>query len=156
MSSAKRDSQFKSSYRLMNLQDVKNVFAIDEDIYPFPWTEGIFTDCIRTGHLCIVNEIDNEIVAYGVVGIIVDEAHILNLSVCKNFQGQGYGRELLVYLLDLMKRGKAIRTLLEVRESNQIAINLYKSLGFDEIGQRKGYYPAESGRENAIVLAKPI
>ena len=156
MSSAKRDSQVKSSYRLMNLQDVKNVFAIDEDIYPFPWTEGIFTDCIRTGHLCIVNEIGNKIVAYGVVGIIVDEAHILNLSVCKNLQGQGYGRELLVYLLDLMKRGKAIRTLLEVRESNQIAINLYKSLDFEEIGLRKGYYPAESGRENAIILAKPI
>jgi len=146
----------QSSYRLMQADDVSAVFAIDEDIYPFPWTEGIFSDCIKTGHLCIVNEIENEIISYGIVGMIVDEAHILNLSVRADFQGRGLGRELLVYLLSLIERAKATRALLEVRESNQIALKLYKSLQFEEIGVRKGYYPADNGREDAIVLAKPI
>jgi len=145
-----------SNYRLMRSEDVKEVFAIDEDIYPFPWTEGIFSDCINAGQLCIVSEIGNKIVSYGVVGMIVNEAHILNLSVRRDMQGKGYGRELLVYLLDLVQRGGAERALLEVRESNRIAIALYQSLGFEEIGLRKGYYPAEQGRENAMVLAKPI
>lgn len=140
----------------MHLQDVKSVFNIDEDIYPFPWTEGIFEDCIKTGHLCIVNEIDSEVIAYGIVGMIVDESHILNLSVSRAYQGKGYGRELLLYMLELMKRGKAVRALLEVRESNQIAISLYNSLDFEKIGRRKGYYPAENGREDAIVLSKSI
>jgi len=146
----------QSSYRLMQADDVAAVFSIDEDIYPFPWTEGIFSDCVKTGHLCIVNEVEGEIVAYGIVGMIVDEAHILNLSVRADFQGCGLGRELLVYLLSLIERAEATRALLEVRESNQIAINLYKTLQFEEIGIRKGYYPADNGREDAIVLAKTI
>ncbi|MDH5393432.1 MAG: ribosomal protein S18-alanine N-acetyltransferase [Gammaproteobacteria bacterium] len=146
----------ESHYRLMRLDDVKSVFEIDKQVYPFPWTEGIFEDCIKTGHLCVVNEIDSQIVAYGIIGMIVDEAHILNLSVSRPFQGKGYGRELLIYLLALMKRGNAVRALLEVRESNQTAISLYHSLGFEKIGTRKGYYPAEDGREDATVLAKSI
>jgi len=146
----------QSNYRLMQADDVAAVFSIDEDIYPYPWTEGIFSDCVKSGHLCIVNEIENTIVAYGIVGMIVDEAHILNLSVAGDFQGRGLGRELLVYLLSLIERAEATRALLEVRESNQVAINLYQSLGFDSIGVRKGYYPAENGREDAIVLALNI
>ncbi|MDH5516754.1 MAG: ribosomal protein S18-alanine N-acetyltransferase [Gammaproteobacteria bacterium] len=146
----------QSCYRLMRLDDVKSVFDIDQDIYPFPWSEGIFEDCIKTGHLCIVNEVDSEIIAYGIVGMIVDESHILNLSVSRAYQGKGYGRELLMYLLELVKRGNATRALLEVRQSNQVALNLYTSLEFEKIGLRKAYYPAENGREDAIVLAKPI
>lgn len=156
MSLAGQPQQVKSNYRLMHLEDVESVFAIDVEIYDFPWTEGIFADCIKTGHLCIVNEVDSNIIAYGIIGMVIDEAHILNLSVSKSLQGKGLGRELLVYLLGLLKRGKATRALLEVRDSNQIAINLYKSLDFEEIGRRKGYYPAENGREDAIVLAKSI
>lgn len=155
-SSGKQSDLPTSSFRLMHLEDVEGVFAIDEKVYPFPWTEGIFSDCIKSGHLCIVNETNNEIVAYGVVGMIVDEAHILNLSVRGNCQGKGLGRELLLYLLTLVRKAKATRALLEVRESNQIAINLYTSLGFEEIGKRKDYYPADNGRESAIVLAKSI
>lgn len=145
-----------SCFRLMHVDDVESVFAIDVEVYPYPWTEGIFADCIKTGHLCIVNEVEEKIVAYGIVGMIVDEAHILNLSVCTERQGEGLGRELLLYLITMIKKAKATRALLEVRESNKIAINLYLSLGFEEIGKRKGYYPADNGREDAIVLAKVI
>lgn len=149
-------TEVAGNYRLMRPEDIKEVFSIDQDIYPFPWTEGIFDDCIKAGQLCIVNVIDNKITAYGIAGMIVNEAHILNLSVRAERQGQGYGREMLVYMLDLIKKNGAERALLEVRESNQVAINLYKSLGFSSIGIRKGYYPAEDGREDAIVLALPL
>lgn len=150
------NAQSSSHYRYMHLQDVKRVFCIDEEVYIFPWSEGIFADCIKTGHLCIVNEIDNKIIAYGVIGMVINEAHILNLSVCKEFQSQGYGRELLLYLLAMLKRGNVVRALLEVRESNEIALNLYKSLDFEKIGLRKDYYPLDNGRENAVVLSKHI
>jgi ribosomal-protein-alanine N-acetyltransferase len=151
-----QQSQQRSSYRLMKTEDVKQVFAIDKNIYPFPWTQGIFADCITSGNLCVVNEIENRIVSYGIVGMIVDEAHILNLSVCADYQGQGLGRELLTYIMGMIKRAGAERALLEVRVSNQVARNLYQSIGFEEIGLRKGYYPDHDGREDAIVLAKRL
>jgi len=155
-SSGSETEHSQSNFRLMRAEDVDRVFAIDKDIYPFPWTEGIFSDCIKTGHLCVVNEADSHIIAYGVVGMIVDEAHILNLSVRGDCQGQGYGRQMLLYLLELVKRASATRALLEVRESNKVARKLYASLSFEEIGTRKGYYPADGGREDAIVLAKTL
>lgn len=147
-------TEIPGNYRLMRPTDVNDVFNIDKDIYPFPWTAGIFTDCITAGQLCMVNEVKEQVVSYGIVGMIVDEAHILNLSVRRDMQGKGYGREMLMYLLGLIQQNNARRALLEVRQSNDVAINLYQSIGFEEIGVRKGYYPDfDDRREDAIVLA---
>jgi len=93
-----------------------------------------------------------KILAYGLVAIAVGEAHILNISVDPSEQGQGIGRRLLQYLIDTAQ-GRAETVFLEVRPSNAIAIALYEDMGFNEIGIRKDYYPAENGREDAIMLA---
>ena len=82
----------------------------------------------------------------------VGEAHILNISVAPNEQGQGIGRRMLEHLIELAT-GKAETIFLEVRPSNVGAIALYEKMGFNEIGVRKGYYPATNGREDAIMLA---
>ena len=82
----------------------------------------------------------------------VGEAHILNISVAPNEQGQGIGRRMLEHLIELAT-GKAETIFLEVRPSNVGAIALYEKMGFNEIGVRKGYYPATHGREDAIMLA---
>lgn len=143
-----------TGFRLMGEADVATIFAIDEQIYPFPWSEPIFSDCIKAGHLCLVYEIQEQLVAYGVAGLFTDEAHILNLSVAGQYQGKGFGRMMLRKMIELVEEAGAKKVILEVRESNQVARQLYKTEDFKEIGLRKGYYPDESGREDAIVLEK--
>lgn len=145
-----------TGFRLMEQCDVPDVFDIDCRVYKHPWTEGIFSDCLRVGHLCLLYEEQGILTSYGIAALHADEAHILNVSVVGLLQGRGYGRAMLRKLLELVQEAGAVRVLLEVRASNEIAIALYKSEGFVEIGLRKGYYPDDQGREDAIVFAKDL
>jgi ribosomal-protein-alanine N-acetyltransferase len=139
--------------RTMREGDLATVLAIDRKAYEFPWTEGIFRDCLRVGYHCRVLEQTGDIMAYGVMSVAASEAHLLNLCVRPEVQRQGYGRRMLNHLVDLANRAGADVVLLEVRVSNEPAIALYHALGFNEIGQRKQYYPARQGREDALILA---
>jgi len=146
--------------RPMRRRDLDAVAAIERSIYPFPWTRGNFADSLLAGHDAWVFEIEvedaPELIGYAVVMWLPDEAHLLNLSVAGPMQGRGYGREMLHWLLrDASARG-ARGMLLEVRPSNAPALALYRSTGFESIGVRRGYYPAENGREDAQVLFKRI
>jgi ribosomal-protein-alanine N-acetyltransferase len=138
--------------RRMTSSDLPDVLAIENQNYPFPWTDDVFEDCFRAGYSCWVCEEMDKILAYGLMSMAVGEAHILNLSVDPAEQKQGIGRKLLEHLITIA-RGRAETVFLEVRPSNVGAIALYQNLGFNEIGVRKGYYPAESGREDALMLA---
>ena len=131
--------------------------AIENQIYEHPWTEGIFKDCIRVGYHGWVYEIENTIQAYGLVSIAANEAHILNLCVAPAFQGQGLGKKMLSKLMDSAEALDVKSVFLEVRASNGSAINLYESSGFNQLGIRKDYYPAdENGREDALVFGKEL
>jgi ribosomal-protein-alanine N-acetyltransferase len=137
----------------MSELDLDEVVGIEQVAYPFPWTRGIFEDCLRVGYACWVLEQAGAIVAYGVLSVAVGEAHILNLCVRPERQRQGHGRSLLRHLLGLARRHHADTALLEVRPSNRAALALYQRLGFNEVGMRRGYYPGERGREDALILA---
>lgn len=137
----------------MSELDLDEVVGIEQAAYPFPWTRGIFEDCLRVGYACWVLEQEGAIAAYGVLSVAVGEAHILNLCVRPERQRQGYGRSLLRHLLGLARRHHADTALLEVRPSNRAALALYRSMGFNEVGTRRGYYPGERGREDALILA---
>jgi len=140
--------------RSMRKRDLTQVMDIERRAYPFPWNEGIFRDCMRVGYLCLVGELAAEVVAYSIMSVVTDEGHILNLCIDPRLQGQGYGRGLLLQLLD-RAHGAGVRNMyLEARPSNPAALALYQSCGFNEIGVRRGYYPARKGREDALVLAK--
>jgi len=139
-------------FRHMTHDDLADVLAIENLNYPFPWTEDVFTDCFRAGYGCWVCEEMGHILAYGLVSIAVGEAHILNISVEPGQQGQGIGRRMLQHLIGTA-RGRAETVFLEVRPSNAVAIALYEDMGFNEIGLRKDYYPADHGREDAIMFA---
>jgi len=139
-------------FRRMSHSDLADVLAIENQNYPFPWTKDVFTDCFRAGYGCWICEEMGTVLAYGLVSIAVGEAHILNISVDPAQQGQGIGRRMLQHLIDTA-RGRAETVFLEVRPSNTVAIALYEDMGFNEIGIRKGYYPAENGREDAIMFA---
>lgn len=138
--------------RQMTNADIPAVMAIERKNYDFPWTDDIFKDCFKAGYRCSVCEVQGKILAYSLLSLAVDEAHVLNVSVAPDEQGQGIGRHMMEDLISY-SRGRAETIFLEVRPSNTAAITLYENLGFNEIGIRKDYYPAKNGREDALMLA---
>ncbi len=140
--------------RPMRQEDLKQVLAIEEAVYPFPWTLGILQDCLHVGYCCWVVELDETIIGYGVMSVVIDESHILNLCIHPDWQGRGLGRKLIQRLLKIARQHGAEKAFLEVRENNRVALALYDKLGFAEIGRRQNYYPALDGeREDAMVMS---
>ena len=139
-------------FRAMTPLDIPSVAALEKASYAFPWTEGIFRDCLRVAYLCRVAEIDTQIAGYGIVAMGAGEAHILNLCVDGRLRGRGIGRQMLMLLLERSRDAGMTDAFLEVRPSNAMALALYQSVGFVQVGVRKGYYQAEDGREDALVL----
>jgi ribosomal-protein-alanine N-acetyltransferase len=140
--------------RPMRGTDVQEVVAIERAAYQFPWSEGIFRDCLRVGYVCRVVTVDEQVVAYGVMSFGAGEAHILNLCVGGAFRCRGVGRRLLGTLLDRAAAADMTEAYLEVRPTNTSAIRLYLSLGFEQVGMRRGYYQAVGGREDAAGLKR--
>ena len=136
--------------------DLDAVLAIELRAYPFPWTRGIFSDCLQAGYSAWVLQRGNELIGYAMLSIAADEAHLLNVCAAPEEQGHGHGRRLLRALLQLARGRGVKRVFLEVRPSNTPAIGLYHDEGFNEIGRRPRYYPARNGREDAIVMAKEL
>lgn len=137
----------------MREEDIGTVASIEKDAYGFPWTPGIFRDCLRVGYWCRVFEQCGVIDAYGILSITAGECHILNLCVRVDVQGRGIGRKVLAHMLAHARRQGADTAFLEVRPSNPAAIRLYRDFGFTEAGVRKRYYPAAKGREDALIMA---
>jgi len=144
------------TYRLMTEVDLEQVLEIENRSYQFPWTEGIFHDCLRFGYSSWVVELERKVIGYGVMSLAVQECHILNICVDPEYQGEGIGRRLLDQMLTIARARKADTAILEVRPTNSSALSLYFSEGFNEIGTRRDYYPALFGREDAIILAKSL
>jgi ribosomal-protein-alanine N-acetyltransferase len=142
--------------RPMTPEDMDAVMAIEERAFPFPWTRNIFLDCLRHGYSCWVYEENNQMVGYAAVMFSLDEMHLLNICIRPEDQGKRLGSRLWKTLERIGQGMKAETCFLEVRQSNFSAIRLYMNIGFNEIGLRKGYYPAVVGRENAIVMAKTL
>jgi [ribosomal protein S18]-alanine N-acetyltransferase len=138
--------------RPMTEADVTGVVTLERASYQFPWSEGIFRDCLRVGYICRVVVSGSKLIGYGVMSVGAGEAHILNLCIDSAFRCQGIGRRMLDYLLDRGAAAGMTEAFLEVRPSNTAAIRLYLSLGFDQVGMRRGYYQAVGGREDAAVL----
>jgi ribosomal-protein-alanine N-acetyltransferase len=141
------------SFRAMRAEDLEQVARIEVAAYPFPWTYGIFRDCMNSGYDCWVLAGPAKLIGYGVLSVAAGEAHLLNLCVSPAEQGAGHGRRILSRMLDLARWHRAERVFLEVRPTNTHAIALYDSAGFNEIGRRPNYYPAKRGREDALVMA---
>jgi len=141
--------------RRMRTSDLPEVLTIERASYQFPWEEDIFKDCFKADYSCWVCIENETVLGYSILAMAVGEAHVLNICVSPTEQGQGIGRKMLENLIEVA-RGRAETMFLEVRPSNTVALALYQNMGFNEIGIRKGYYPAENGREDAIMLAMQI
>lgn len=143
--------------RPMSAEHLSQVLPIELRAYEFPWTEGIFRDCLKAGYSAWVLCDDfGAVCGYALMSMAVGEAHVLNLCIDPDCQNAGLGRRLLLHLIDIATAARNTILLLEVRRSNKAALHLYESAGFARLGVRKGYYPARDGREDALVLGYDI
>ena len=153
-----RDS-FPADWQILDMTEdhIPLVRKVELCSYPYPWSEGVFRDCVQSGYLCKL-VLDNEgvLIAYAIVSVAVGECHILNICVSNSMRGQGVSRILLRLMMAEAQHFGAEKAFLEVRPSNPVAIRLYESFGFTEIGRRKNYYPSDNGREDAIAMALPL
>lgn len=140
------------TFRPMTEADLEQVIRIERAAYPYPWTLGNFRDCLHAGYSCWVAELDQGMIGYSVLLAVAGEGHVLNCCVSPPWQGHGYGRILMEHLLRTAREHGVEDLYLEVRPSNTRAIRLYQSLGFEGIALRRGYYPADQGREDALVM----
>ncbi len=142
--------------RAMTREDIPAVIAIEQSAYSFPWSPGIFADCLRVGYRCHVVEDQGDICGYAIYSVAVDEAHLLNLCVSPARRRSGFASVLLDHVLRELMLAGVDRVFLEVRPSNKAALRLYIREGFERIGRRMGYYPSDEGREDALVLLRNL
>lgn len=140
----------------MQLADLDSVLQIEQAGYTHPWTRGMFADSIENGYECWVAEQDNKLIGHAVLSIACGEAHLLTICVEPSAQRKGVGCAMLKRLLLRAKSERVEMVFLEVRKSNFGAQALYLSMGFNQIGERKLYYPSHHGREDAIIFALQI
>ncbi|CAH1075320.1 ribosomal protein S18-alanine N-acetyltransferase [Candidatus Nitrotoga sp. 1052] len=138
--------------RDMNLADLAKIVCIEQRVHACPWSCGNFTDALNSNYVCKVCEAEGEILGYVVFMLAVDEAHLLNIGIVAEYQRKGVGRWLLDAAMEIARACNMLRMLLEVRPSNAAALGLYRDVGFREIGLRRGYYAADNGREDAVVM----
>jgi len=137
----------------MREQDLAEVMAIESALYTHPWTRGNFADSLRAAYECRTYRLQGELIGYFVLLAAAGEAHLLNLSIAELHQRRGYGTALLNQATALARKLGAKNVFLEVRPSNRAAQELYYRYGFRKIAVRRDYYPARSGREDALVLS---
>jgi len=141
------------SIRAMTPADLAGVSAVEQATYQFPWSPGIFRDCLLAGYPSLVLLDDAMVIGYGIMSVAAGEAHILNVCVHSDYQRRNFGRRLLRQLLDRAQESEVDSVYLEVRPSNEAGLALYRAEGFVEVGIRPRYYQAVRGREDAVILA---
>lgn len=140
-------------FRAMQRQDLGSIMWIEKRAYSYPWSKGVFKDCLSAGYGCRLMEYHGYPVGYAVLSVALDEAHLLNLCIDPDWQGRGLAGQLLSHMSEQAAFAGATSLFLEVRPSNAVALRLYRSFGFCEVGTRRGYYPAAGGREDALIMA---
>jgi ribosomal-protein-alanine N-acetyltransferase len=138
--------------RRLNPGDLDRVIEIELSAYPYPWTRGIFEDCLRVGYDCWGLQLGPDLVGYSIQTQAAGENHLLNLCIAPGHQGQGLGKIMLDHAIRLARMQHCFCIFLEVRPSNPAGIRLYQRNGFEIVGERPGYYRSDEGRENALVM----
>jgi len=145
-----------TTIREMTHDDLAMVSDIERRSYEFPWSHGVFRDCLLAGYQNIVLVRDDRVAGYAVLSVAAGEAHILNICVDPEHRARGYGEKLLDELLFRARASQVRQIFLEVRPSNDTALALYRKKGFHQVANRPAYYQASAGREDAAVLAKKL
>lgn len=139
-------------YRRMRSADLSEVAFLEKSLYAFPWSLGNFRDSVNAGYDCWTVTHGEAVIGYAVLMVALDEAHLLNIAIAAEWQNQGIGRDFLNHMIGVARAATCQIVYLEVRPSNLAARHLYRNLGFQQIAIRPEYYPAVSGREDALFL----
>ena len=139
-------------YRRMRASDLSEVAHLEKSLYAFPWSLGNFRDSVNAGYDCWTVTQGEMVIGYAILMIALDEAHLLNIAMAAEWQNQGIGRDFLSHMIGVARTATCQIVYLEVRPSNLAARHLYRALGFQQIAIRPEYYPAVSGREDALFL----
>lgn len=142
--------------RALATADLEKVIRIEKASYPFPWTRGIFSDCLRVGYSCWAMDYGDEFVGYSILTFGPEETHLLNICIDPDYRRMGLGLQLLNWSIEKAHEAKSKIIFLEVRPSNRRAIDIYQRRGFQQIGQRPKYYPTREGREDACLMAMQL
>ncbi len=139
----------------MTLEDIDRVLIVERAAYSYPWSHGVFRDWLAAGYSCWLLEqgVGRQLHGFAIMSMGAGEAHILNLCIHPDRHRSGFGRRMLDHLCHVAGSHGIGRVLLEVRPSNLAAVALYEHANFSVVGTRKGYYPASTGREDAVVMA---
>ena len=139
---------------LMREKHLEQVWEIERASFPTPWSRESFAEELENKFAYyIVGITDNDLVAgYGGMWLILDEAQINTLAVRPGLRGNDVGKMLMISLIGRASLSGCLNMTLEVRPANLTARHLYESLGFVEIGLRKGYY--EDNGEDAIIMRR--
>ena len=143
-------------YDYFGEQDIDIALDIERESNPFPWTAKNFKDCIEKGYYSLVLKEGMKVIGFAILSVSTEESHLLNIGLTSSKRGQGLGKELLEKIIMAAEVMGSKKIFLEVRISNVIAIDLYKTSGFKEIGLRKNYYRTKEGREDAILMSKSL
>ena len=144
--------KYEPRFAKMAAADLEEVLEIERTVYSHPWTRGNFVDSLNAGYHCRTYRTGPELAGYFILIVAVGEAHLLNLSVAGNRHRGGVGSALLRETMRVARENDARHLFLEVRPSNAAGLALYEKFGFRRIAERRGYYPAHVGREDALVL----
>ncbi len=125
---------------------------IDRSAGPHPWPESALVRALQAGELCLAIT-DGNPIGFLVSQSVLDETTLMHLAVASEHQRLGWGLQMMQVWIRQQRRAGQQRLLLEVRSTNQAAISLYQSLGFDTVGQRRDYYVSPYGVEDALVMA---
>lgn len=148
--------EVQTHIRTMTHEDLSHVAAIERRSYEFPWSHGVFRDCLLAGYQCVVLEQEGDVIGYSILSVAAGEAHILNICVHPEYRSRGYGEKLLDEILFRARAASVREIFLEVRPSNEHALALYRKKGFHKVADRPAYYQASHGREDANVLVKKL
>lgn len=143
---------FTATFSSVTEQNYDNAYRLQTGCHAFPWSRAQFIDCLTEPYFATQLEQNGEVLGYYVGLLVSVEATLMDIGIAKEQRGNGFGRELVKHFLRQCNQKQAQEAWLEVRVSNQTAINLYRDLGFEEIERRKDYYPAADGREDALIM----
>lgn len=143
--------------RDMTEADLESVLRIEREVHAYPWTQGNFSDALRSKYICKICESEaGRMIGYAVLMPTVDEVELLDIAIDAKYQHRGFGGKMLEELAALARRANMRRMVLEVRASNEAAVGLYRKFGFADIGLRRDYYQAAYGREDAILMGRNL
>jgi len=139
-------------FRYMTLEDLPQIMQIEQDAFSIPWTKEAFENELTNNRLAhyMALEVEGQVIGYGGLWIIADEAHITNIAIHSTYRGRGLGKKLVQELVRTASFLGAKKMTLEVRVKNEVAQHVYKQFGFVEAGIRPKYYA--DNNEDALIM----